>query len=122
MLPTRSVLARLLLSAALVASVGCKENGYDYLDEGLRILGEAERSDCKLGFDASKGQNTINTTRVGTCLDTTRRALEKFHKARELGVDTGELNELIAKTEREVEKLESMMRMVAKMENERGLD
>lgn len=112
------LVAALSLVATLVGSSGCKENGLDYYDEGLRLLGEAERGDCKPGFDRATGQAVINTTRISTCLEKTRAALEQLHKARELGVDTREANELIAKTEAEVAELESRMRTVSRMERE----
>lgn len=113
-------LASLLLATPLILALsisgGCGENGNDYLVEGLRLLGEAERGDCKP--DVQRGQATIDGTRVAVCLDKTKAALEQLHKARELGVDTKETNDLIAKTEAEVEKLESMLRIVSRMQHE----
>jgi hypothetical protein len=106
----------LLLSVALTSA--CKENGNDYLDEGLRLLGEAERGDCKPDWDPARSQNTIDATIVARCLDKTKIALEQLHKARELGVDTRELANLIATTEAEVAKLESMLRIVSRMQHE----
>ena len=105
----------LLLLGAL-SVVGCKENGNDYLTEGLRLLGEAERGDCKP--DIRAGQATINAAKVSECLAKTKDALEQLHKARELGVDNKEINDLIGKTEEEVSKLETMIKMVSRMQNE----
>jgi hypothetical protein len=101
----------------LVVGVACKENGNDYLSEGLRLLGEAERGDCKPELQG--GQMTIDAALVAQCLDKTKLALEQLHKARELGVKGAETDNLIAKTEDEVEKLESMLRMVSRMQHER---
>jgi hypothetical protein len=112
----RSSLIVLALCVALVA--GCKENGNDYLDAGLRLLGEAERGDCKAGWDKNKSMNTINGAVVARCLDKTKEALEQLHKARELGVNTRELNDLIDKTEEDVRKLESMLKIVSRMQRE----
>jgi hypothetical protein len=113
------VLALVLLVAS---SSACKENGNDYLDQGLKLLGEAERGDCKPDWDASRSQNTIDATLVARCLDKTKIALEQLHKARELGVHTGELDSLIAKTEDEVAKLESMLKIVGRLQREVVLD
>jgi hypothetical protein len=114
--------ASLLLSLGLAASLlACKENGNDYLDEGLRLLGEAERGDCKAGWDPAKKQNTIDSRRIAVCLDKTKAALEPLHKARELGVNTRELNDLIDKTEAEVAKLESMLKIVGRIQHEKRL-
>ncbi|KIG15940.1 hypothetical protein DB30_05131 [Enhygromyxa salina] len=105
----------LLLLGALSVG-GCKESGNDYLTEGLRLLGEAERGDCKP--DIRGGQAQINAAKVSECLDKTKSALEQLHKARELGVDNKETNDLIAKTEEEVAKLETMLKMVGRMQHE----
>jgi hypothetical protein len=113
---SRPLASGLLLTLALTLSVGCKENGNDYLDEGLRLLGEAERGDCKPDIEA--GQAMIDATTVARCLDKTKAALEKLHKARELGVDNKEINDLIAKTEGEVRRLESMLKIVGRMQHE----
>ena len=111
-----------LMSASLalttLASTACKENGNDYLDEGLKLLGEAERGDCKADWDASRLQNTIDPTMVARCLDKTKIALEKLHKARDLGVESRELTDLISKTEAEVAQLESMLKVVARLARE----
>jgi len=107
---------------ATLALVACKENGNDYLDQGLRLLGEAERGDCKAGWDGSKSQSTIDASRVAQCLDKTRLALEQLVKARELGVQGREIENLIAKTEDDVAKLESMLRVVSRLQNERVMD
>ena len=106
----------LLLLGALSVG-GCKENGNDYLTEGLRLLGEAERGDCKPNVRA--GQAMIDTAKVSQCLVKTKAALEQLHKARELGVDNKETNDLITKTEEEVSKLETMLKMVGRMQHER---
>lgn len=102
----------------VMSVMGCKENGNDYLTEGLRLLGEAERGDCKP--DIRAGQATINTAKVSECLAKTKSALEQLHKARELGVDNKEINDLISKTEAEVSKLETMLEMVGRMQHEPG--
>ena len=115
MLPRFAVIA---LALCTVLTSACKENGNDYLDAGLRLLGEAERGDCKAGWDDAKLQNTIDGTTVARCLDKTKQALEQLHKARELGVETRELEDLIAKTEENVRKLESMLKMVSRMSHE----
>ncbi|PRQ02228.1 hypothetical protein ENSA5_25630 [Enhygromyxa salina] len=104
------------LLVALAVAGGCKENGNDYLTEGLRLLGEAERGDCKPNVRG--GQAMIDTTKVSQCLAKTKDALEQLHKARELGVDNKETNDLIAKTEAEVAKLESMLQIVGRMQHE----
>ena len=107
----------LLLALALVASsLACKENGNDYLQEGLRLLGEAERGDCKP--DVIQGQLTIDAATVAQCLDKTKIAIEQLYKARELGVSGKETDDLIAKTEAEIKRLESMLKMVSRMQNE----
>lgn len=111
----RTWVPTLLLLGALSVG-GCKENGNDYLTEGLRLLGEAERGDCKP--DVRAGQAMINSARVSQCLEKTKAALEQLHKAKELGVDNKETNDLIAKTEAEVSNLETMLKMVGKMQNE----
>ena len=118
-MPIRSVASlvpSVLLGLALVATSACKENGNDYLVEGLRLLGEAERGDCKP--DVQRGQATIDGTKVAECLDKTKQGLEQLHKARELGVDNKEINDLIAKTEDEVARLESMLKIVTRMQHE----
>lgn len=107
----------LLVSLSLVLATGCKESGNDYLSEGLRLLGEAERGDCKP--DVEQGQAMIDADRVAMCLNKTKAALEQLHKARELGIDNKEINDLIAKTEDEVRRLESMLKIVTRMQNER---
>lgn len=108
----------IVVALCVALTSGCKENGNDYLDAGLRLLGEAERGDCQAGWDNAKLQNTIDATTVARCLDKTKEALEQLHKARELGVETRELADLIAKTEEEVRKLESMLKLVARMQRE----
>lgn len=110
--------AAIALALCALLSSACKENGNDYLDAGLRLLGEAERGDCKAGWDSSKMQNTIDGTTVARCLDKTKEALDQLYKARELGVKTGELETLIAKTEEDVRKLETMLKMVSRMSHE----
>jgi hypothetical protein len=112
----RLLLAPVLLLALTSSVVACKENGNDYLQEGLRLLGEAERGDCKPEVEA--GQMTIDAGKVAECLDKTKLALEQLHKARELGNDGRETADLIAKTEEEVKRLESMLRMVTRMQHE----
>lgn len=112
----RSWTRSLLLLALVVSSAACKENGNDYLQEGLRLLGEAERGDCKP--EVQNGQMTIDAAKVAQCLDKTKAALEQLHKARELGVKGKETDDLIAKTEDEIKKLESMLRMVSRMQHE----
>jgi hypothetical protein len=110
-------LSRPLLLLALVAGLtACKENGNDYLQEGLRLLGEAERGDCKP--EVENGQPMINGAKVAQCLDKTKAALDQLYKARELGVKGGETDNLIAKTEDEVKRLESMLKMVTRMQHE----
>ena len=116
----RAAAIALVLSVALASA--CKENGNDYLDEGLRLLGEAERGDCKPDWDPAISQNPIDATMVARCLDKTKIALEQLHKARELGVDTRELADLIAETEAEITKLESMLRIVSRMQREVVID
>ena len=116
MSPMRRPVAALAVFACLTLSSACKENGNDYLDEGISLLGEAERGDCKPEMD--NGQATIDGAKVAQCLDKTKAALEKLHKARELGVETKELSNLIAKTEDEVRRLESMLKIVSRFENE----
>ena len=113
--PLRRAPARLVLAAALCLGA-CKENGNDYLDEGLRLLGEAERGDCKP--DIERGQAVIDGAKVAICLDKTKQALAPLHKARELGVETKELENLILKTEDEIRRLETMLKMVSRMEHE----
>lgn len=108
----------IVLALSVVLASACKENGNDYLDAGLRLLGEAERGDCKAGWDKQKSMNTIDGTVVARCLDKTKEALEQLYKARELGVNTRELNDLIDKTEEDVRKLESMLKMVLRMQRE----
>lgn len=112
----RSLLCPLLLLALIGPVAACKENGNDYLQEGLRLLGEAERGDCKP--EVVQGQMTIDAAKVAQCLDKTKAALEQLHKARELGNDGRETTDLIAKTEEEVARLESMLRMVSRMQHE----
>ena len=107
----------LTLAATLGLAAGCKENGNDYLDQGLKLLGEAERGVCKP--EIIGGQATIDAGRVAECLDATKGALEQFHRARELGIDTTELENLIGKTEDEVARLESMLRTVSRMQHEK---
>jgi hypothetical protein len=111
----RLLLRPLLLLALTSTAISCKENGNDYLQEGLRLLGEAERGDCKP--EVEQGQMTIDSAKVAQCLDKTKAALEQLHKARELGVKGGETDNLIAKTEDEVARLEQMLRMVSRMQH-----
>lgn len=107
-----------LLACSLACSLlACKENGNDYLDEGLRLLGEAERGDCLP--EVERGQVTIDGRKVAECLDKTKAALEQLHKARELGVKGKQTDDLIAKTEEEVQRLESMLKIVSRMQNEK---
>lgn len=112
----RRPLLALFVCTSLVVAVGCKENGNDYLDEGLRLLGEAERGDCKP--DVQAGQPIIDASKVAVCLDKTKAGLEQLHKAKELGVENKEIDNLIAKTEDEVRRLESMLKIVARMQHE----
>ncbi|NVB39171.1 hypothetical protein G6O69_15115 [Pseudenhygromyxa sp. WMMC2535] len=116
----------LVLTAALalasMATSACKESGNDYYAEGLRLLGEAERGDCKLGFDRASGQQVINAERVRTCLEKTKAGLEQLQKARELGVDHREMSDLIEKTELEVERLEKMYKMVSRMQGQKNFE
>lgn len=113
----RPAFVGLALCVAL-ATIACKESGNDYLSEGLRLLGEAERGDCQAGWDQANSQNTINAAIVARCLDKTKLGLAQLEKARELGVDSREINDLIAKTQADVNKLESMLKIVARMQHE----
>ncbi|EDM81502.1 hypothetical protein PPSIR1_39965 [Plesiocystis pacifica SIR-1] len=113
-------LAPALLALALTSA--CMENGNDYYAEGLRLLGEAERGACDLGFDAASGQAVINASRISTCLEKTKEGLAQLEKAKELGVDHRESNELLEKTRAEVAQMESMLKMVSRMENTQHLD
>lgn len=106
----------LALTSTSMAGVACKENGNDYLQEGLRLLGEAERGDCMP--EVSNGQMTVDAAKVAQCLDKTKAALEQLYKARELGVVGKETDNLIAKTEDEVKRLESMLKMVSRMQHD----
>jgi hypothetical protein len=108
----------IVVALCAVLTSACKESGNDYLDAGLRLLGEAERGDCQAGWDKNKLMNTIDGAVVARCLDKTKQALEQLHKARELGVNTRELNDLIDKTEEDVRKLESMLKIVSRMQRE----
>ena len=108
----------IVVALCAVFTSACKENGNDYLDAGLRLLGEAERGDCQAGWDKNKSMNTIDGAVVARCLDKTKQALEQLHKARELGVNTRELGDLIDKTEEDVRKLESMLKIVSRMQRE----
>jgi len=112
----RPRLSALALILALSSLSACKENGNDYLTEGLRLLGEAERGDCRPEVEG--GQAMINGAKVAQCLDKTKTALEALHKARELGVETRELENLIQDTETEVATLESMLKIVSRFEHE----
>lgn len=112
----RSLLRPLLVLALLSTVLACKENGNDYLQEGLRLLGEAERGDCKP--EVVDGQMTIDAAKVAQCLDKTKAALEQLYRARELGNDGAETTNLIAKTEQEVERMESMLRTVSRLQHE----
>jgi hypothetical protein len=114
--PMSRLLLGPLLLLALTSTVACKENGNDYLQAGLTLLGEAERGDCQP--EIQNGQTTIDAGKVAECLDKTKAALEQLHKARELGVDGKETADLIAKTEDEVKRLESMLRMVSRMQHD----
>ncbi|GEM_PF-2104032 len=117
-----SGLAMVVAMSMTVVSPGCAESGNDHWAEGLRLLGEAERNDCGLGYDKATGQQVISTGRISACLEKTKAGLVELHKARALGVDNWESAALIEKTEHEVEKLESMLATVSRMTHERVLD
>ncbi len=110
----------LALVLALASLTACKPSGNDALAEALVLLGEAERGPCTAAFDPVTKQQTIDVARVGECLTLTNAALTKLNEAKQLGVDNGEVDQLIAKTEEEVRRLETLKRMVLRMGH--GLD
>ncbi len=102
----------------MLALVGaCKPSGNEAFAEGLRLLGEAERGPCKIEFDSASGNHMISAASISQCLVKTREGLDKLHEAKQLGVDHREINDLISKTEAEIERLESMRKMVLRMQN-----
>ena len=114
--------ARRLTPLALIlglaaGAIACKENGYDYFDAALKLLGEAERGPCKLAFDQNAGQHVLDSDQIIACLDKKKEARAQLDKAKEVGLDTRELNDVLSKTNDEIEHLESMLRTVSRMEH-----
>ncbi len=107
----------LVLTLALALVPACKPSGNDAYAEALTLLGEAERGPCNMGFDPATNQQTIDVARIGECLTKTNEALAKLQEAKQLGVDTREVEELITQTEDEVRRLESMKRTVLRMQH-----
>lgn len=107
------------LTFALVILPACKPSGNEAYAEALILLGEAERGPCESTFDKS-GQQVISVSQIGDCLTKTNEGLEKLHEAKRLGVDHRELEDLIAKTEGEIERLEGMKATVLRMQNNLG--
>ncbi|MFV8752366.1 hypothetical protein ACNOYE_17615 [Nannocystaceae bacterium ST9] len=114
-LATLSTLALLTLAAMVLPA--CKPSGNDAYAEALKLLGEAERGPCNMGFDKATSQQTIDVARVGECLTKTNEALAKLREAEQLGVNHQEIQDLITRTQDEVARLESMKRMVLRMEH-----
>jgi hypothetical protein len=112
----RSPLA-LIPILVLALLTACKPSGNDAYAEALKLLGEAERGPCNMGFDKATSQQTIDVARIGECLSKTNEALAKLHEAQQNGVDHQEIRDLISKAEEDVRRLESMKRTVLRMEN-----
>lgn len=112
---SRSLAVVLIFVLAIVPA--CKPSGNDAYAEALKLLGEAERGPCNTGFDKKSHQQTVDVGRIGECLSKTHEALDKLHEAKQSGLDNQEINDLIAQTEDEVRRLESMKRTVLRMEN-----
>lgn len=106
-----------LTFALAILFPGCKPSGNDAYAEALKLLGEAERGPCNMGFDKATSQKTIDVGRITDCLTKTNEALGKLREAEQNGVDNQEIKDLIIQTEEEVRRLEGMKRTVLRMEN-----
>lgn len=107
----------LVLTLALAVLPACKPSGNDAYAEALKLLGEAERGPCNMGFDQATKQMTIDVGRISECLSKTNEALAKLYEAKQNGVDHQEIEDLISKVEEDVRRLESMKKTVLRLRN-----
>ncbi|GEM_PF-4227768 len=102
--------------------VGCMESRHDAYIEGLKIAGDADRSDCKLVYDQGAATHVINSAKISACVNANKRALVEFRKAQERGLEGREITLMIEGTEDKIKRLESMLRTVKRMQIEKKID
>jgi hypothetical protein len=116
----------LLLAASALLLVfpaaGCMESSHDAYINGLQIAGDADRRQCKLVFDESEKAHVLNSAKISDCLEANRKALAEFERARDKGLEGRELELTLEKTRDRISKLESMLRMVKKMEMDQKVE
>jgi hypothetical protein len=110
-LPTGFLLASVLLFPA------CKmESGYDVYLEGLKIAGAAEKGPCALVWDKQEQAHVLNSSKIRECIDEVDRALVYYEKAVEMGHDGQDVQTNIADTKHKLDKLNSMLRTIKRIE------
>ena len=110
-----------LLAASVMAGLfltACGPSSYDLYIEGLKIAGDAERRECQLVFDKGAKAHVLNTERISRCLAANKLALEKFEEARAAGHEGRDFELTIEDTKMRIDRLESMMRMVSRIERQ----
>lgn len=106
----------------LAGMIACGPSALDVYLEGQKKLGQAERGSCKLVYDRDERSHVINSSRIYTCLNEVRRAYDRMVEGQTKGYSGLDVDRTIAKVKDDIERLESMYRMVSKMEMDRKLD
>lgn len=114
-------IALVVVHLALVSSVGCMESSHDAYINGLRIAGDADRRQCKLVYDEGEQAHVLNSAKVSDCLRANEEAMAEFQRAKDKGLEGREIDLTIESTQERIAKLESMLRMVQKMELDKKL-
>ena len=103
--------------------VSCSgDSRHDAYIEGLRLAGIADRQECKLIYDEAGHTHVLNSAKIGDCLAANKEVLVKFEEAEKKGLEGREITVTLEKTRDRIKRLESMLRMIKKMEIEKKID
>lgn len=105
-----------------LATAACGENHHDVYIEALKIEGDAERHQCRLGFDPESKNNTVSSDGVAACLYELRRAKARYEHARSLGAKGRDLELKLEDLDAKISKLASMVDTITSIERDQLLD
>ena len=113
-----SLVAAVLISAAL-GPAGCGgKTKHDVYMEGLKIEGDAERGVCKLHFGDGQMMQALSGDRLQDCLRVIDEALELYDKAAQMGLEDADFKKVHARAKERKAKLEGMLTQVRSMERD----
>ncbi|TPV92677.1 MAG: hypothetical protein B7733_24420 [Myxococcales bacterium FL481] len=108
------------LAIGLLAGA-CGENHHDVYLEALKIEGDAERHQCRLGFDPETNNNTLSSDRAANCLYELRRAQARYEHARSLGAKGRDIELKLEDIDTKIKRLEGMVETISAIERDQKL-